>query len=96
MECCVYIKQEINNLRQVIITQKNINNGYALVLYQHYSVMNNMYVANYLPVSAFNFDDCKCYSEGIYGCLGLICIKGGNYILFIKLCLLFFLLFYIF
>ncbi|KAL6630159.1 SacI homology domain-containing protein [Neocallimastix sp. 'constans'] len=75
MECCVYIKQEYNNLRQVIITQKNINNGYALILYQHYSVMNNMYVANYLPVSALNLDDCKCYSDGIYGCLGLICVK---------------------
>jgi len=80
MECCIYIKQEINNLRQVIITQKNINNGYALKIYQHYSVMNNMYVANYVPVSAINLDNCHCYSEGIYGCLGLICIKGGNYI----------------
>jgi len=83
MECCVYINQEINNLRQVIITQKNINNGYALIIYQHYSVMNNMYVANYLPVSAVNLEACKCYSDGIYGCLGLICVKGETFLILV-------------
>jgi hypothetical protein len=42
-----------------------------------------MYVANYLPVSAVSFTDCKCYSDGIYGCLGLICVKDETFLVLV-------------
>lgn len=87
MECCVYIRREIRNLRQIIITQKDFNNGYALVIYQHFSNKNNLYVANYLPLSTINLDtndsNCKCYSNGIYGCLGLICVKDETFLVLV-------------
>eukprot|EP00833_Pecoramyces_ruminatium_P009944 jgi/Orpsp1_1/1183976/evm.model.c7180000087459.1 len=84
MECCIYIKQINNELRQIIITQKNNNNNkYALILYQQNSKNKNKYVAKYLPLSTINIEKCKKYSENIFGCLGLICIKEELFLILV-------------
>jgi len=83
MEFSIYIKRDKEVSRKVIIAQKDNNDGYALILYQsNLEKSNNKFVAKYLPFSTINLENCKCYCNDIYGCLGLIYFRNGNYINF--------------